>query len=152
MNPSVPTQVLQVRADEIGSEISFRELPSNECSLKQVKLSIRCSLMSSYLLNRTNTSVMNSNNPLFAKVDIFKPLRNWLDNLDVSNPQLAHKLCQSIPAQCPFERDIILFGYNLIHIPPMCKLNPVYEEVVTLRFRAMCYLADECGEDISQYC
>jgi hypothetical protein len=28
----------------------------------------------------------------------------------------------------------------------------LYEEVVGLRFKAMCYLADVCGEDISQYC
>jgi Mo-dependent nitrogenase C-terminus len=90
--------------------------------------------------------------PSLPKFDIFKPLRHWLDNLDVSSPKLAHKLCQAIPAQCPFERDLKLFGHTILHIPPLCKLNPVYEEVVTLRFRAMCYLADECGEDISQYC
>ncbi len=90
--------------------------------------------------------------PSLPKFDIFKPLRHWLDNLDVSNPKLAHKLCQLIPSQCPFERDLKLFGHILLHIPPLCKLNPLYEEVVTLRFRAMCYLADECGEDISQYC
>ena len=57
-----------------------------------------------------------------------------------------------IPAQCPFERDVKVFGHTLFHIPPLCKLNPLYEEVVALRFRAMCYLADECGEDISAYC
>jgi len=34
----------------------------------------------------------------------------------------------------------------------MCKLNPLYEEVVALRFRALCYLADECGEDVTCYC
>ena len=84
--------------------------------------------------------------------DILKPLRRWLDNIQVSDRQLAHRLCQTIPAQCPFERDIKLFGKTLLHIPPMCKLNPLYEEVVSLRFRALCYLADECGEDISQYC
>jgi hypothetical protein len=84
--------------------------------------------------------------------DLLKPLRRWLDNIQVSDRQLAHRLCQMIPAQCPFERDIKLFGKTLLHIPPMCKLNPLYEEVVSLRFRALCYLADECGEDISQYC
>ncbi|BCL37870.1 Mo-dependent nitrogenase C-terminal domain-containing protein [Nostoc sp. MS1] len=84
--------------------------------------------------------------------DILKPLRRWLDNVEVSDRQLAHRICQMIPAQCPFERDIKLFGKTLLHIPPMCKLNPLYEEVVSLRFRALCYLADECGEDISQYC
>jgi Mo-dependent nitrogenase C-terminus len=84
--------------------------------------------------------------------DIFRALRRWIDEIQVSDRQLAHRLCQLIPAQCPFERDLKLFGKTLLHIPPMCKLNPLYEEVVGLRFRAMCYLADECGEDISQYC
>lgn len=86
------------------------------------------------------------------KFDLLKPLRCWIDNLNVSSPSLAHKLCKLIPSQCPFERDLKLFGRTLLHIPPMCKLNPLYEEVVMLRFKAMCYLADECGEDISQYC
>jgi Mo-dependent nitrogenase C-terminus len=84
--------------------------------------------------------------------DFFRPLRNWLDNLQVGDRQLAHRLCKFIPAQCPFERDVKVFGKTLFHIPPMCKLNPLYEEVVGLRFKAMCYLADTCGEDISQYC
>jgi hypothetical protein len=86
------------------------------------------------------------------KFDLFKPLRQWLDNMQVKNPQLAHRICKLIPAQCPFERDIKLMGRTIIHIPPMCKINPVYEELVSLRFRALCYLADECGEDISAYC
>lgn len=80
------------------------------------------------------------------------PFRNWLDNLQVGDRKFAHRICQLVPAQCPFERDVKLFGKILFHIPPMCKLNPLYEEVVGLRFRALCYLADECGEDISQYC
>jgi hypothetical protein len=84
--------------------------------------------------------------------DLFRPLRNWVDNFQVSDRLLAHRLCQFIPSQCPFERDVQVFGKTLFHIPPMCKLNPLYEEVVGLRFRAMCYLADACGEDISQYC
>ncbi|AFY35193.1 Mo-dependent nitrogenase C-terminal domain-containing protein [Calothrix sp. PCC 7507] len=84
--------------------------------------------------------------------DVLLPLRRQVDNIQVRDRQLAHRLCQLIPSQCPFERDVKLFGKTLFHIPPMCKLNPLYEEVVSLRFRAMCYLADECGEDISQYC
>ena len=128
--------------------------------------------MNSYLLDTINTShIMGSNLSKLArllvtvimpqanidtlhspKFDLLKPLRDWLDNLKISNPRLAHKLCQLIPSQCPFERDLNLFGRKLVHIPPMCKLNPLYDEVVMLRFKAMCYLADECGEDISQYC
>lgn len=84
--------------------------------------------------------------------DLLQPMRQWLDKVQVQNPQLAHRLCKLIPAQCPFERDVKLLGRTLFHIPPLCKLNPLYEEVVALRFRALCYLADECGEDISAYC
>ncbi|NEO34013.1 MAG: nitrogenase [Symploca sp. SIO3C6] len=84
--------------------------------------------------------------------DPLAPARQWLNTLAVDNPKKAHFLCQLIPAQCPFERDVQLFGRTLFHIPAMCKLNPLYEEVVGLRFRALCYLADECGEDITAYC
>jgi hypothetical protein len=84
--------------------------------------------------------------------NILQPLRQRVDSIQVSDRQLAHRLCKLIPSQCPFERDVNLFGKTLFHIPPMCKLNPLYEEVVGLRFRALCYLADECGEDVSQYC
>ncbi|HEY9665988.1 MAG TPA: Mo-dependent nitrogenase C-terminal domain-containing protein [Coleofasciculaceae cyanobacterium] len=84
--------------------------------------------------------------------DPLQPVRQWMDRVEVKSPELAHRLCQLIPAQCPFERDVKLFGRTLFHIPPMCKLNPLYEQVVALRFRALCYLADECGEDISAYC
>ncbi|NJL77834.1 MAG: nitrogenase [Richelia sp. RM2_1_2] len=86
------------------------------------------------------------------RCDILKPLRLWINNIEVRDREFAHRVCQVIPAQCPFERDVKLFGRTLFHIPPMCKLNPLYEEVVALRFRSLCYLADECGEDISQYC
>jgi len=85
-------------------------------------------------------------------LDVLQPLRQWLNKVEISDPKLAHRLCKIIPAQCPFERDVKLFGHTLFHIPPLCKLNPVYEEVVGLRFRALCYLADECGEDITPYC
>ncbi|SRR5579883_1244110 len=81
-----------------------------------------------------------------------QPLRQWLDSVEIHSISTAKALCQVIPAQCPFERTVKLFGHTLFHIPPLCKLNPLYEQVVGLRFRALCYLADECGEDISHYC
>ncbi|HEY9690800.1 MAG TPA: Mo-dependent nitrogenase C-terminal domain-containing protein [Oculatellaceae cyanobacterium] len=84
--------------------------------------------------------------------DVLQPVRQWLDQVDVRDRKLAKRLCELIPAQCPFERDVKLFGRTLFHIPPMCKLNPLYEQVVGLRFRALCYLADECGEDVTAYC
>lgn len=80
------------------------------------------------------------------------PIDRWLASLDINNQKLAETIVRSIPAQCPFERDISLFGRHLFHIPPMCKLNPLYDRLVELRFRALCYLADTCGCDISSYC
>lgn len=85
-------------------------------------------------------------------LDVLKPVRSWLDDFQVHDPNVARFLCKLIPAQCPFERDITLFGGKVVHIPPMCKLNPLYEQLVGLRFRALSYLADECGEDVTPYC
>lgn len=75
-----------------------------------------------------------------------------LDQLEIHNPKVARFLCQLIPAQCPFEQDIKLFNRVLFHIPPLCKLNPFYEQVVSLRFKALSYLVDECGEKVELYC
>ena len=74
-----------------------------------------------------------------------QPLRQWLNQTKVTNPKLAELVCHLIPAQCPFAREIRFHGKLLFEIPPMCKINPLYEELMYLRFRAMCYLADECG-------
>jgi tellurite resistance protein len=84
--------------------------------------------------------------------DVLLPVREWLDGLEIQDPRLARLLCKFIPSQCPFERDITLFGRKIVHIPPLCKLNPLYDQTVGLRFRALSYLADECGEDVSVYC
>jgi hypothetical protein len=81
-----------------------------------------------------------------------KPIRHWLESIKINSPQFAHWLCRSIPARCPFARDISLFGRIILHIPPLCKLNPFYNELINLRFRALCYLSDVCCEDISSYC
>ena len=95
---------------------------------------------------------MTSFTQIWGQNDLLQPIRKWLESIEIHNVKLAHFLCKLVPAQCPFERDITLFGRHLFHIPPMCKLNPLYEEVVSLRFRALCYLADECGEDVTAYC
>jgi tellurite resistance protein len=84
-------------------------------------------------------------------LDVLHPVREWLDGMEVHDPKVARMLCKLIPSQCPFERDIKLFGRNIVHIPPLCKLNPLYEQMVGLRFRALSYLADDCGEDVSDY-
>ena len=66
----------------------------------------------------------------------------WMDGLDPSDPEVARFLVRLIPAQCPFERDVKLFGWKLVHITPMCKINPLYDQLVALRFRCLCRLED----------
>lgn len=85
------------------------------------------------------------------QIDPLHPVRDWLDALEIQDPKLARFLCKMIPPQCPFERNIQLFGHKIVHIPPLCKLNPLYEQLVGLRFRALSYLADDCKQDISEY-
>ena len=89
--------------------------------------------------------------PIAPTQDPLNPLRHWLDGLDIEDPRVARFLCKMIPSQCPFTRDVTLFGRKIVHIPPLCKINPLYDQLVGLRFRALSYLADECHEDISPY-
>ena len=82
---------------------------------------------------------------LTATLTLPKPLhplqfvRNWVDTLDVNNSTLATLICNLIPAACPFARDIHFFRYT-VTIPPLCKINPLYEQLMGLRFRALMYL------------
>jgi Mo-dependent nitrogenase C-terminus len=94
--------------------------------------------------------MLNSTSPNFF-ASLLQPIAQKLDAIEIQNAEAAHFFCRLIPSQCPFERDLRCFGWT-VHIPPMCKLNPFYEQLVTLRFKALCYLADVCGEDIAAYC
>jgi Mo-dependent nitrogenase C-terminus len=110
---------------------------------------------------KTNTQPMilstfinpiEENHPIKNKFDLLQKVRQWFDNIEIDNAELARWIAKVIPAQCPFERDIMVFGHKIGHIPPLCKFNPLYEQFVGLRFRALCYLVDKCGEDIQSYC
>ncbi len=118
-----------------------------------IEYTLKPVVLSSWIGNQPQKATKTAKKaPAKQAFDLFRPLRKWLNNIDIHDLKLAHRLCQLIPAQCPFEREFKLLGRTLISIPPLCKLNPLYEELITLRFRAICYLADECGEDISTYC
>jgi Mo-dependent nitrogenase C-terminus len=91
------------------------------------------------------------NFPLFLRVDILAPLRRYLEAIEIRDLQTAHFFCKYIPAQCPFARELKMGGHLFLRIPPLCKLNPLYEQVIGLRFKALTYLADACGENISAY-
>lgn len=82
---------------------------------------------------------------------LLQPLRRWLAGIEISDRHLARMLCFLIPARCPFERTF-KFGHTVLSIPPLCKLNPFYDELVVLRFRSLCYLVEVVGEDIARFC
>lgn len=84
-------------------------------------------------------------------LDPLFPLKRWLNNIEVKSTSMAHFICRVIPCSCPFEQTITVLGRKLIHIPPLCKLNPFYHEFVFLRLKALTYLADIRGEDVEHY-
>jgi hypothetical protein len=77
------------------------------------------------------------------------PLRlvqQWLDNLEIREERVARLIVKLIPAQCPFAREVCLFGRVILRIPPLCKINPLYEQLMILRFRALCFLVEQCEQ------
>lgn len=100
----------------------------------------------------SSTSLQSNLKSQSAIETILYPVRQWLESIEVRDSKVAKALCKLIPSQCPFERDVQVFGHTLFHIPPMCKLNPLYDQLMSLRFRALTFLADVCGEDITPYC
>ncbi|QNP30314.1 Mo-dependent nitrogenase C-terminal domain-containing protein [Cylindrospermopsis curvispora] len=144
------TAVMVAIADGIYS-------PSEEKILKQFCRALK---LDPHILNSLQHTLENLENRELEdevpenkinSLDLLHPLREWLDRLEIHDHRLARFLCNMIPSQCPFERDVTLFGKKIVHIPPMCKINPLYEQLVGLRFRALSYLADDCQEDISKY-
>jgi hypothetical protein len=85
------------------------------------------------------------------RIDLLQPIRQWLESVEIRNSEMARTLCKIIPARCPFERKIKLFNHIIFSIPPLCKLNPLYEQLVEVRCKSLAYLADECGEDVTLY-
>ncbi len=78
-------------------------------------------------------------------------IKTRLINLEISTKETAEKIVNLIPNTCPFAKDITIFGLLIFTIPPLCKLNPFYDDLMMLRFRALSFLC-EIGEDISHYC
>ena len=104
------------------------------------------------LITPTHGVTSTATKARIPSVNLLSPVRRWLNGLTINNADLARFICRTIPTQCPFAREIRLFGRLSLTIPPLCKLNPLYEEVIGLRFRALSYLADECNEDVRCYC
>lgn len=95
---------------------------------------------------------MNLSNKALLNNSLLNQIRAQLDSIEINDSNLARLLCQIIPSHCPFEKTVSILGRKLFQIPPLCKLNPFYEEVIGLRFKCLSYLVDECGEDVTKYC
>lgn len=145
------TAVMVAIADGIYSEAEDSIL-QQFCQALGQKEEVLASLRHT-LCSHPQTEDKSSASPVSRQIsmNMLQPVRQWLDGLEIHDPKVARFLCKMIPSQCPFERDVALFGQKIVHIPPLCKLNPLYEQLVGLRFRALSYLADECKEDVSTY-
>ena len=82
---------------------------------------------------------MNNISIVFSVLNL---LRHWLESIEINNSLQARFICKIIPARCPFEREIRIFNRTVCYIPPLCKLNPFYEQFVTLRFKSLVYLSE----------
>lgn len=77
---------------------------------------------------------------------LLQSVRQCLESIEIHNPKVARLLCHIIPNRCPFEREIKFGDRTIFRIAPLCKLNSFYDQVVSLRFKCLSYLADEWGE------
>ena len=140
---STEDQILNQFCDALGSSHEILEtLRLTLCDLDAKTVSPLVS---------ENSDSIGVQKPRIPKPDPLKSVRVWLDGVAIRDPKVARFLCKLIPSQCPFERDVVVFGKKLVHIPPMCKINPLYDQLVGLRFRSLSYLADVCKEDVTPY-
>ncbi len=95
---------------------------------------------------------MNLLNQAQLNNSLLNQIRYQLESIEIRDYHLAKLLCKLIPSNCPFERTVTVFGRILFQIPPLCKINPLYEQIVGLRFKSLLYLVNECGEDARKYC
>ncbi len=53
---------------------------------------------------------------------------------------LVNFLATVMPDYCPFNREVKIFGRPLFTIPMLCKLNPLFDEIVEEKLRRKGYL------------
>jgi hypothetical protein len=85
---------------------------------------------------------------MFKLVGLQSLVCQCFDAIEVRDPKVAQLLCKIIPTHCPFAREIKLFNHTLFCIPPLCKLNPFYEQVLSLRLKALSYLERQTSRSI----
>ncbi|HEY9696245.1 MAG TPA: Mo-dependent nitrogenase C-terminal domain-containing protein [Trichocoleus sp.] len=85
-----------------------------------------------------------------SSFDLLFPIRHWLDRVEVRDVAVAEFICKVVPADCPFARTITIGNHTIATIPPLCKLNPLYDQFIGLRFRSLIYLAEYCRDSCQQ--
>ncbi|VEP14953.1 Nitrogenase (fragment) [Hyella patelloides LEGE 07179] len=75
---------------------------------------------------------------------LFRELQKQLESIEINSLVIARLLCKIIPNNCPFERKIQFGNHTIISIPPLCKLNPFYDQLIALRFKSSVYLMEKC--------
>jgi hypothetical protein len=68
-------------------------------------------------------------------------IKQAIERIEIGNQKQANLLYNLIPSACPFARTLKLGTFELV-IPPLCKINPFYDNLMMLRFKAQCYLAE----------
>ena len=71
------------------------------------------------------------------------PLKHWLNGLDPGDERISSFIAHLIPFLDPFGCDIDLFAHKLVQIPVMCKINPLFEQFLAVRFRCLGHLSVE---------
>jgi hypothetical protein len=87
---------------------------------------------------------MNTLARFHSSYSLLRTIRQKLESIEIRSSRIARLLCQLIPASCPFEREIKIGDRTLFYLPPLCKLNPLYNQLVELRFKSLVYLAEKC--------
>ena len=82
------------------------------------------------MLRIYNTFITGLLQPISHRLEV---IASRHEVFEIRSAKMAHFFCRVIPSQCPFERDVRWFGRTLFHIPPMCKLNPFYQQLTILR-------------------
>ncbi len=70
---------------------------------------------------------------------IVELIRSKIESIEIKDKETAEKIVKVVPQSCPFARKIQV-GTFKVTIPPLCKVNPMYDQLMELRFRALCYL------------
>jgi len=89
---------------------------NNQCIILSAFINIKPSL--------ENHLTVDQNKITRRKIDLLQPLLQWLDSLEIENRKSALLLARLIPAQCPFERDVILFGRKNSSYSPNVQAKP----------------------------